>query len=442
LSVGIISLGCAKNLVDSQIMAGVMLTENITIAAAPEEADVLLVNTCSFIHDAREESIAAILDACALRDEGRPRAVVVTGCLPQRYREELADSLPEVDAFVGLDGLETIGTVIRHAAEGKGDPLDIAPTSHRLYEPRLPALSLTGGPFAYLKIGEGCNHPCAFCAIPGIRGRHRSRPIDALVAEAEELLSAGIREINLISQDTTSYGRDLEGADLPGLLRALGGIGGEFWIRVLYGYPSQVTDAVLDAMGEVQQVVPYLDIPIQHSHPDILKAMRRAGTYRAVQHLPARVRERLPRATLRTTCLVGFPGEKREHFAHLLDHVREARYDHLGAFAYSPEEGTVAEDLPGRPRPETAERRRGTLLLAQQEIVVERTAELVGSEDVALLEAPGETAGSWLARTRRQAPDVDGITHVSGVPSTATAGELVPVRYTGGTDYDLSAETL
>ncbi|MBL7077971.1 MAG: 30S ribosomal protein S12 methylthiotransferase RimO [Kiritimatiellae bacterium] len=437
---GIISLGCAKNLVDSQIMAGVMLTENITIAAAPEEADVLLVNTCSFIHDAREESIAAILDACALRDEGQPRAVVVTGCLPQRYREELAESLPEVDAFVGLDGLETIGAVIRQAVEGEDAALDIAPTSHRLYEPRLPSLSLTGGPFAYLKIGEGCNHPCAFCAIPAIRGRHRSRPVDALVAEAEQLLASGIREINLISQDTTSYGRDLAGGALPGLLRALGGIGGDFWIRILYGYPSQVTDAVLDAMGEVEQVVPYLDIPIQHSHPDILKAMRRAGTYRAVQHLPARVRERLPGATLRTTCLVGFPGEKREHFAHLLNYVREAKYDHLGAFVFSPEEGTAAEDLPGRPRPETAERRRGKLLLTQQEIVAERTAQLVGTEDVALLEAPGEKRGTWLARTRRQAPDVDGVTHVTGAPRAAEAGTLLPVRYTGGQDYDLSAE--
>ncbi len=442
LSVGIISLGCAKNLVDSQIMAGVMLTENITIAATPEEADVLLVNTCSFIHDAREESVAAILDACALRDEGHPRAVVVTGCLPQRYREELADSLPEVDAFVGLDGLETIGAVIRGAVEGKGTPLDIPSTSHRLYEPRLPALSLTGGPFAYLKIGEGCNHPCAFCAIPAIRGRHRSRPIDALVAEAEELLASGIREINLISQDTTSYGRDLSGVDLAGLLRALGGIGGDFWIRILYGYPSQVTDAVLDAMGEVDQVVPYLDIPVQHSHPDILKAMRRAGTHRAVRHLPERVRKRLPDATLRTTCLVGFPGEKREHFAHLLDYVREARYDHLGAFAYSPEEGTAAEDMPGRPRPETAERRREKLLIAQQEIAITRTSELVGSEDVALLEAPDEKRGKWIARTRRQAPDVDGVTHVSGAPRNAEAGMLIPVRYTGGQDYDLTAEAL
>ncbi|MDP6490751.1 MAG: 30S ribosomal protein S12 methylthiotransferase RimO [Kiritimatiellia bacterium] len=442
LSVGIISLGCAKNLVDSQIMAGVMLTENITIATTPEEADVLLVNTCSFIHDAREESVAAILDACALRDEGRPRAVVVTGCLPQRYRQELADSLPEVDAFVGLDGLETIGAVIRNAAGGEHAAADITPTSHRLYEPRLPSLSLTGGPFAYLKIGEGCNHPCAFCAIPSIRGRHRSRPIDALVAETEQLLASGIREINLISQDTTSYGRDLEGADLPGVLGALGNIGGEFWIRILYGYPSEVTDAVLDAMGEVEQVLPYLDIPIQHSHPDILKAMRRAGTARAVKTLPARVRKRLPDATLRTTCLVGFPGEKREHFSHLLDHVREAKYDHLGAFAFSPEEGTAAETLTGRPRPETAERRRGKLLLAQQEIVAERVAQLVGSDDVALLESPGDERGSWLARTRRQAPDVDGITFVSGLANNAEAGDLVPVRYTGGADYDLFAELI
>ena len=439
LSVGIISLGCAKNLVDSQIMAGVLLTESITIAPEPEMADVLLVNTCSFIHDAREESVEAILDACRLRDEGSVRAVVVTGCMPQRYRDELAESLPEVDAFVGLDGLETIGTVIRAVIDGEAAP-PVEAMSHRLYEPRLPALSLTGGPYAYLKIGEGCNHPCAFCAIPAIRGRHRSRPIDALVAEAETLLGAGIRELNLISQDTTSYGRDLPDADLPQLLRALGGIGGEFWIRILYGYPSQVTDAVLDAMGEVDQVLPYLDIPVQHSHPAILKAMKRAGTYRAVQHLPARVRARLPGATLRTTCLVGFPGEKREHFSHLLDYVREARFDHLGAFAFSPEDGTAAESMPGRPRPETAERRRDKLLLVQQEVVAEKIKALMGRDDRALLETPGEEPGLWIARASRQAPDVDGITYVESLPATAQAGTILPIRYTASDGYDMIAQ--
>lgn len=444
VTVGIISLGCAKNLVDSQIMAGVLLSEQIEIAPTPEDADVILVNTCSFIQDARAESVAAILDACALRDEGRPRAVVVAGCLPQRYREELAASLPEVDAFVGLDDLEAIGRTVKRVSAGRETPFAIGTAPHRLYEPRLPALALTGGPFAYLKIGEGCNHPCAFCAIPSIRGAYRSRPVDALVRETEALLEAGVREINLISQDTTSYGRDLAPAatDLARLLRALGDIGGDFWIRILYSYPSEVSDVLLGAMGEVAQVVPYIDIPIQHSHPDILRAMRRAETCRAVAALPERVREQLPGVTLRTTCLVGFPGEKRAHFAHLRDHVREARYDHLGAFAFSPEEGTVAEDLAQRPRPETARRRRGKLLALQQELVADRNAALVGCEDVALLEAPHDDAGVWQGRTPRQAPEVDGVTVVRGVPAATEAGTFVSVRYTGCREYDLMAEAI
>ena len=439
ITVGLISLGCAKNLVDSQIMAGVLLGDGFTIAAEPETADIILVNTCSFIGDAREESIDAILSACALRGRGRCRGVVVTGCLPQRYRRELQESLPEVDAFVGLDSLGHIAAVVRRVAAGGRGIADVATQARRLFEPAMPGLSLTGGPYAYLKIAEGCNHPCAFCAIPSIRGRYRSRSVSQIVREAEALLEAGFRELNLISQDTTHYGSDLARADLPRLLRALGKLGGEFWIRLLYSYPSRVSRALLDAMAEVPQVCRYLDVPIQHSHPDVLRCMRRANTIAPLRALAGRVRAALPDAALRTTCLVGFPGETERHFQHLLAFIEAAAFDHLGAFAFSPEEGTPAEALRPRPRRATAEARRDRLLRLQRKLVRRKAVSLVGSECRALLERPSGTRGEWLARTPRQAPEVDGMTRVTNVPRAAAAGDFIRVRITAPAGYDLVA---
>ncbi len=440
LTVGLVSLGCAKNLVDSQVMTANLLGAGLELAAAPEQADVVLINTCAFIHDAREESIEAILDACRLKETGPCRAVVVSGCLPQRYRLDLQEALPEVDAFVGLDRLDRVAEIVRAAAAGAAPVVDVPARSRRLFEPAQPALSLTGGPFAYIKIAEGCNHPCAFCAIPGIRGRRRSRPVASIVREAAALLEAGYRELNLVAQDTTSYGRDRrDGASLPALLRALGRLGGTFWIRLLYGYPSRVDEALLAAMAETPQVCRYLDIPVQHSHPDILRAMRRANTIRAVATLPQRLRAALPGVVLRTTCLVGYPGETPAHVAHLLDYVRDAAFDHLGVFAFSPEEGTPAAAMRPRPRLSTAEQRRQQVLLAQQAVVARRARALRGERAVALLERPAGPAAAWIGRTQRQAPDVDGVTRIEGVPAHFQAGDWLPVCYTGRRGNDLLA---
>jgi len=438
-----VSLGCAKNLVDSQIMAGTLVREKISLAPSPEEADVVIVNTCSFIEEARTESLETIREVCELKKSGRCSAVLVTGCLPQRYREELRDELPEVDAFLGLDELDEVGRVVARLADGAGGILDVSERAQRLYDPPVPGLVFTGGPFAYLKVAEGCNHRCAFCAIPAIRGTHRSRPMKSLLEEAAGLLEVGVKELVLISQDVTSYGRDLsDNSDLPELLRSLAALEGDFRIRLLYGFPSHVSDDLLGVMAETERICHYLDLPIQHSHPDILHGMQRAATISHVQQMAARIRAVLPDVTLRTTCLVGFPGETEDHFRHLLDHVAETEFDHLGVFTFSPEEDTRAFDLPGQVNPELAEERRMQLLSVQKEIVDRKATVLVGRKAEALLECPLSDNGEWSGRTDRQAPEVDGITIISDVSQSASVGDFIPVRYTGQSDYDLVAEPL
>jgi ribosomal protein S12 methylthiotransferase len=301
----------------------------------------------------------------------------------------------------------------------------------------MPAVVFTGGPFAYLKIAEGCDHRCTFCAIPGIRGAYRSRPIRNIVREAETLLAKGNRELNLISQDTTAYGTDLgDGVDLPALLRALGKLGGRFWVRALYGYPPSVDDRLLAAMAETPAVCHYLDLPIQHSHPDILRRMGRAKSV-DLERVIRRIRRALPDVTLRTTCLVGFPGETEEHFRHLVEFVQRTGFDHLGVFAYSPEEGTPAERMPDRPPHRVANARRAALLRVQAGIVARRAAALKGRTAEVLLES-GKGAG-WIARAARQAPEVDGVTRVARLPPGHKPGDFVTVRYTGAAGYDLKA---
>jgi len=429
-SVGFISLGCAKNLVDSEHMATVLREAHVRLAPSPEEADVILINTCGFIGDAKKESIEAILKSCALKKEGACKAVVVAGCLTQRYGEELRETLPEVDAFLGLDQLEEIPRILRRLEGGERDILRVSKVSRKVFRPRASRLVLTGGPFAYVKIAEGCNHRCAFCAIPGIRGRFRSRPVDDIVREAETLLGRGVQELNLISQDTTRYGQDLEGgARLPELLRRLGRLGGHFWIRLLYGHPAFMTDELLETMGEIPQVCRYLDVPVQHSHPDILWAMRRAGGEKAVREFPGRARRLLPGVVLRTTCLVGFPGETPAHFTHLAQFVREARFDHLGVFVFSREENTEAFGMPGQVSEAAARLRRGKLLKAQDEVAIQVRQARVGTVDTVLAMKDGE--GRWVpARNAGQAPEVDGDVMFDAGSTRVKAGEWVRVKYT------------
>ena len=428
VSVGFISLGCAKNLVDSQVMAGYLKHGQIALAPSPEAADVILVNTCAFIEPAREEAAEAILSACAYKSEGGCRAVIVAGCMVQRYRERLQEAFPDVDAFLGVDELERVGEIVRQVAAGRHPGVVAARGEARnLYAPLYPTLLFTGGPFAYLKIAEGCNHRCAYCAIPNIRGRFRSRGADELVEEARGMVAAGVKEINLISQDSLLYGADRQdGANLTGLLSRLDALEGEFWLRVLYGYPAGVTDELLALLNS--------------SHPDILRTMNRGKAVDAIQELPQRLRQAVPGVVLRTTCLVGFPGETDEHFAHLLDYVKQAKFDHLGVFVYSPEEETAAFEMADVPDPEVAASRRDRLMAAQRAVVDKRARTLAGSPETALLLRRERRA--WIARLPRQAPDVDGETHVTGVPPDAHPGMFIPVRVTGGKAYDLKAQAI
>lgn len=439
VTVGFISLGCSKNLVDSQVMAGYLKSGHIGLAASPETADVILVNTCSFIEAAREEAAEAILSACEHKTGGACRAVVVTGCLVQRYRKRLEKAFPEVDAFLGIDELERVGEVVTRVAAGKRCGVIAAGgDAKKVYDPAYPTLLFTGGPFAYLKIADGCDHRCAYCAIPTIRGHFRSRLPDAIIEEAEGMIRAGVREINLISQDSLLYGADRAGASqIVPLLRRLDALDGDFWLRVLYGYPAGVTEDVLEMLNRARHVCKYLDLPIQHSHPEILKAMNRAPAMQATAGLAERLRGAVQGIVLRTTCLVGFPGETEEHFAHLLATVEASKFDHLGVFAFSPEEGTPAFDLDA-PDPEVAEERCQRLMALQKKVVRERAKELKGRSDTALLLRRG-ASGGWMARLPRQAPDVDGETLVKGVPPSAKAGDFVRVELTGGKGYDLEA---
>ncbi len=443
VSVGFISLGCSKNLVDSQVMAGFLKSGKIALAPSPEESDVILVNTCAFIEAAREEAAEAILSACEHKKQGGCRAVVVAGCMVQRYRERLRKAFPDVDAFLGVDELEQIDDVVRKVAEGKrlgviaaaGDPV-------KVYSPTYPTLLFTGGPFAYLKVADGCNHRCAYCAIPNIRGHFRSRSAQDIVKEAEGMVRAGVKELNLISQDTLLYGLDKEGGpSIADLMRQVDALEGEFRFRVLYGYPAGVTDEVLEVLNGARHICKYLDLPVQHSHPDILRAMNRGKAVDATKDLAARLREAVPGIVLRTTCLVGFPGETDEHFEHLLEYVTKARFDHLGVFAFSPEEDTAAFEMDGTPDPEVAEDRCERLMAVQASIVNERTRTLKGTLDEVLLLRKDPEDG-WVGRLPRQAPEVDGETFVKNVPDGATVGDFLRVEITGGKDYDLEARAL
>ena len=441
-SVGIVSLGCSKNLADSEVMAGLLLRAGHTLAPSPDRADVILVNTCAFIEPARAEAAENILAACAHKAAGRCRAVVVAGCMPQRYRARLAEAFPEVDAFLGVDELDRLPEVLKALARRRRGPLPVTVAPGlpvRTFDKPLPALRLTGPVFAYMKIAEGCNHACAFCAIPLFRGRLRSRPREALLAEARALIDTGCREINLVAQDVTAYGKDRrDGSSLAGLLRGLDALEGDFWLRWLYGFHNHVTDELLGAMAGARHIVPYFDLPIQHCAPDILRAMRRADTIKAIESFPARLRAALPGATLRTTCMVGFPGETEDHFKALLDYVEAVRFDHLGAFVFSPEEGTAAADLPGLPPPEVARRRHRELMEAQRRIARERNRGRVGTRARALVvDYRGEDGA--VARLPHQAPEVDGLTRIAHVPETVRPGDFVDVRVTGVRGYDLTA---
>lgn len=439
-SVYILSLGCPKNLVDSEVMSALLSRSGWSVTDRPDRAGTIVVNTCAFILPAKEESVEEILRMAAWKKKGRCRRLVVTGCLPQRYGAELARELPEVDLFLGtgdfpgiLAHLERLGEGPRRApAVHVGTPLYLMDAS----VPRRVSTAFYG----YLKIAEGCSNRCAYCIIPSIRGPFRSRPLDDLVAEADRLAAGGTREIILIAQDTTAWGRDLRGRPtLNGLLKRLCAIEGPRWIRLLYAYPKNITDELLATMAAEDKICRYLDIPVQHIDDKVLKAMNRKGTSAFLRKKIDEIRRAVPGIALRTSLIVGYPGETEDAFERLLRFVEEARFESLGVFTYSPEEGTKAAEMPGQV-PEQEKRRRQALVMEAQAAIADEIglARIGTVEDVLIEGRTGRKDFPWRGRTRFQAPEIDGITYVRG--AALAPGGIVRCRITDAALYDLYAE--
>ncbi len=545
--VGLISLGCAKNLVDAEIMLGSLLKSGAQIVNDPTQADAVIVNTCSFIDAAQEESVDTIFESTAFREQTRPgQAVIVSGCMPQRFREELPKLMPEVDVFMGIDQVEQVGQIVEQAIAARATKLSApAPTAGKRksalkaklaeldaakghddhdheeglrgtarfgktkqvialkaeapatqvtvrpnYIPHYdtPRFRLTPKHFAYVKIAEGCNHPCSFCIIPRMRGSHRSRQQTDIVAEAKALLKDGVKELNLISQDSTYYGLDLrpnhsraisspekftaatrtlaaDATTLCTLLRELNGLKGDFWIRLLYTHPAHWTDELIGTIAECRKVARYVDMPLQHIHDDLLARMRRETSGQYIRDLIARIRAGIPGIALRTTFIVGFPGETEAHFETLLDFIRDTKFERLGVFAYSQEDGTIAGKMAGQLTPKQRQKRRERAMATQHEVAVAVAESFVGRTLKVLVEGAATAkqieaarVSSWehgllrgedrsgakigsrkylVARGEADAPDIDGRIYIRG---ELPVGKFAKVKIIGHTDYDLIAE--
>jgi ribosomal protein S12 methylthiotransferase len=436
--VHLLTLGCPKNLADSELMLGALTSAGFEITLDPEEAQVLLVNTCAFIEAAKKESIDAILEAAEVKKRGAGKRLVVAGCLSQRYATELAETMPEVDVFVGTGNFLDLPELLRRTESPENRPIPYAGAAHLL--PTAAAARIKTGDFftSYLKISEGCNHKCAFCIIPKIRGLHESRPLADLVTEARNLAAGGVREINLIAQDLTAYGRDLDSpSSLATLLRELSAVDELRWIRLLYCYPNFVSAELLDAIAELPKVVKYIDIPLQHADDAMLRAMRRERSGAALVKLLARIRARIPGVVLRTSFIVGFPGETDAAFQRLQDFVRDEKFDRVGVFTYSREENTSAYDMPAQVPERVKRARRAELMTTQAEISLAKNRDLVGREMEVLVEGPMPGRATRLrGRTSGQAPEIDGSVFLAG---DAQPGEFVRARIDKALSYDLHA---
>ena len=421
-------LGCEKNRVDSEHMLGLLAKAGYCIGADEEGADYVIVNTCSFIQEAREESVRTLVELAEAQ-----KKIVITGCLAQHFQGELLDELPEAVALVGTGDYNKIVSVIERAEAGERVK---AVTENPVYiaDETVPRYRTTSEGVAYLRVAEGCDYKCAFCIIPHLRGKQRSRTIESIVAEAHQLAAQSVQEIVLISQITTNYGVDLYGKPkLAELLRALGEVDVP-WVRMHYSYPTGLTSAVIDAIRETPNALPYLDLPLQHSHPEILKAMNRPWQGQVNDDIIENLKAALPEAVLRTTFIVGFPGETREHFEHLKAFVQRHQFDHVGVFTFSAEEGTAAYDLPNRIDQATMDARREEIMFEQQDISFRRNQNQVGRTVDVLIEQENPSTGELIGRSARFAPDVDGLVYAQG---NATLGQIVPVTIEAADTYDL-----
>ena len=437
--VHLLTLGCPKNLADSELMLGALMRAGFEVTLDPGDAQVLVVNTCAFIEAAKKESIGAILEASQVKKRGAGRRLVVAGCLAQRYGAELREELPEVDIFVGTGNFLDLPELLRRTEAPEMRPIPYAGAAHLLPTMDEAPRVKTGDFFtAYLKISEGCNHKCAFCIIPKIRGAHESRDPADIVAEARSLAEVGVRELNLIAQDLTAYGRDFNPqSSLAALLPMLARVEGIRWIRLLYCYPNFVTDELLETIAELPQVVKYIDMPLQHADDAMLRAMRRERSGAALSKLLDRIRRKVPGVALRTSFIVGFPGEDDAAFARLLGFVRREQFDHVGVFTYSREENTAAYGMPGQVPERLKRERRAALMEAQAEISLSKNRDLVGREIEVLVE--GSTSGRATrlrGRTPSQAPEIDGMVILTG---DAQPGDFVSARVERALSYDLHA---
>ena len=444
--ISIVSLGCARNLVDSEVMAGLLQKNNYEVVETAMDADVVLVNTCGFIGAAKEESIDTIVEIARLKEAGKVNKLVVAGCLSQRYPAELAAELPEVDLFIGTGEVPRIVEILREHEATRQRQFVGLPSY--LYDHNTPRTRSTPSYMAFLKVSEGCDHKCAFCIIPQLRGPHRSRSIESVVSEANQLAAAGVKEINLIAQDLTAYGRDRkEGTTLYGLLREMSQVADLQWIRLLYSYPNFLDKPLLDLIGESKKICKYIDIPFQHISRPLLQRMRRGKSGSAVRESVEKLRDAIPGLTLRTSLIVGFPGETDKNFAELLDFVEETEFDRLGVFKYSEEEGTAAAKLGGQIAEEEKESRWQEVMDLQAQISLKKNRALIGTNQRVMITGADPDTGKLSGRTQAHAPEVDGMVYVEGYHSSRShdlpdPGDMIEVRINGASEYDLMGEKL
>ncbi|MGQ0762630.1 MAG: 30S ribosomal protein S12 methylthiotransferase RimO [Acidobacteriota bacterium] len=441
--VGFISLGCPKNLVDSEVMMGQLKLKGFEITADAEDADTVVINTCGFIDSAKKESIEAILEAARLKTEGKATRLVVAGCLVERYRDELKAEMPEVDAFIGTSQINEILSVCDPRTNTQSLP--VIPLGNQsatyLYDESTPRVLATPSHYAFIKIAEGCDRPCAFCFIPQMRGHFRSRRFGSLVVEAQQLAEEGVKELILVAQDSSRYGEDLGKPDaLAHLLRELSHTDGIEWVRVMYTYPTHISDAFLDVLAEEPKAVKYLDMPLQHASQNVLKLMKRGGNRASLERLIERVRSRVPGIGVRTTFITGFPGETENDFNELMTFIKNVEFDRVGVFTYSDEEGTPAFELPHKVEPNIAKRRRDQLMKEQSVIARRKHNALIGNTFGVMFE--GESNESdllWQGRMETQAPDIDGCVLINDAPEgfLPVPGQIVDVLIEEAQEYDL-----
>lgn len=441
-----ISLGCDKNLVDTEVMLGILAQRGHQMVDDENEADIIIINTCCFIHDAKEESIQNILEMAQLKERGRLKALIVTGCLAQRYKDEILKEIPEVDAVLGTTSYEEIGNVIDSVLSDnmveRGQSRITMKDVDYLPEVKTKRLVTTGGHFAYLKIAEGCDKHCTYCIIPKVRGNYRSVPMENLLKEARELAEGGVKELILVAQETTVYGQDIYGEKmLPKLLRELCKISGIQWIRILYCYPEEITEELIQTMKEEPKICHYLDLPIQHASDAILKKMGRRTSKAQLIETIEKLRAAMPDIALRTTLITGFPGETQEDHEELMNFIDRMEFERLGVFTYSPEEDTPAAKMDGQIKEEVKEERQAELMELQQDIVFEQAEDMIGRELLVMIEGKVADENAYVGRTYRDAPNVDGLIFVN-TDEELMSGDFAKVKVTGAMEYDLIGELI